>query len=77
MCELVPGRVTLQIDVTHMLSSSSFKTSLFVLLMLAGEGWCIIWERPRLLKYYLILAGAFFLMDMCYRYVHSYFQVGY
>ncbi|KAL5261986.1 hypothetical protein ACHWQZ_G007629 [Mnemiopsis leidyi] len=68
------GRWSLQISLPYVLCTSVFETMIFIVLMLAGEGWCIIWENPRLLKYYLILSSSFFLMVLCYKFVHKYFQ---
>ena len=65
----------MRLHMPYMLCFTGFETLLLVLLMLAAEGWCIIWESPRLLKYYILLAGALFLMDVCFKYVHKYFQV--
>lgn len=68
------GRWSLQISLPFILCTSVFETMIFIVLMLAGEGWCIIWENPRLLKYYLVLSTSFFFMVICYKYVHKYFQ---
>jgi len=68
------GIVPLSVDIPEVTINSSFESLLFLFLMLAAEGWCIIWQQARLVKYYLILTVSYFTMEVCFRYVHRYFQ---